>query len=139
MEEIDYSKWYDCDFCPRCIKELTFRDWKPREDNITLTNGHKHNIKSLCCKKCGSHCVSYPSPTAMIYKSVGIVIFMTGVFGFLWMFADNTSTLSVTMAVITMCICTGGLISLNFKSRAKAALVIEKIEKIERRKKLPTI
>ena len=55
MEEIDYSKWYDCDFCPRCIKELTFRDWKPREDNITLTNGHKHNIKSLCCKKCGSH------------------------------------------------------------------------------------
>ena len=75
----------------------------------------------------------------MIYKSVGIVIFMTGVFGFLWMFADNTSTLSVTMAVITMCICTGWLISLNFKSRAKAALVIKKIERIERRKKLPTI
>ena len=64
---------------------------------------------------------------------------MTGLFGFLMMFADDTSTLSVTMAVITMCICTGGLISLNFKSRAKAALVIEKIEKIERRKKLPTI
>ena len=98
MEKIDYSKWYGSDFCPRCIKELTFRDRKTREDKVTV-NGRNHNVKSSCCKKCGSFYVSYPSPKEMINKSVGIVILMSGLFGFLMLFADNTSTLSVTIAV----------------------------------------
>ena len=127
MNEIDYSKWYGSKFCTVCVKKLEEDDLGIREDKVSGQYG-TNKVKSSCCKECGSHIVVFPSPARFVLSSFIISIFMSGLFGFLFLSAEDTSTMAVSGAAGVFVLATCAIIAILIHDRNKSKDVIKKLE-----------
>jgi hypothetical protein len=127
MKKIDYSKWYGSKLCPFCVKKLKENDLGIREAEVSVYRGTS-KVKVSYCKECGTDIVIFPSPARVVFGSIATAILMSGLFGLMFLGAEDTSTFAITGAASAMIIGTLGIIGILIYTRNKGKDVIKQIE-----------
>ena len=140
MKKIDYSKWADSIFCPRCVKELKENDHTIEKLKISHSKGFGHTkVKQAVCNECGAHAIGYHSkmcfetnPVSAYLRCFLLLLIISGfLFGVLYILGTkegvDESTAYIAIAILSLGV-SAGIIWIGNRQNTLSKEIIQKIE-----------